>query len=91
MGCTLGVRLKPGARRQKVVSVDDREICVSVTAPPVDGKANKALIEFLAEVLGIPKSALSILRGRTARIKLVGITGLTKEEAVLKIKEATPS
>jgi uncharacterized protein len=89
-GGIIGVRLKPGAKREKIVSVDEREICMAVAAPPVDGKANEALIKFLARVLDAPKSSIAILRGRTSRIKLVEITGMTKEEALSKIKEKNP-
>ena len=86
-GGSIGVRLKPGAKREKIVSIDEREICIAVTAPPVDGKANEALIKFLAKILDAPKSAIAILRGQTSRIKLVEIVGMTKEDAMKKIKE----
>ena len=83
----IGVRLKPGAKREKVVSVDEREIRLAVTAPPVDGKANEALIKFLAGVLDVPKSGITILRGQTSRIKLVELSGMTKEETIKKIRD----
>ena len=83
----IGVRLKPGAKREKVVSIDEREICLAVTAPPVDGKANEALIKFLAGVLDVPKSGITILRGQTSRIKLVELSGMTKEETIKKIRD----
>ncbi|MGB7568822.1 MAG: DUF167 domain-containing protein [Chitinivibrionales bacterium] len=86
-GGIIGVRLKPGAKREKVVSVDEREICIAVAAPPVDGKANKALIKFLARVLDAPQSTIAIRRGVSSRIKLVELSGITKETAFLKIKE----
>ena len=83
----IGVRLRPGAKREKIVSIDEREICVAVTAPPVDGKANEALIKFLAGVLDVPKSGITILRGQTSRIKLVELSGMTKEETIKKIRD----
>ena len=83
----IGVRLKPGAKREKIVSIDEREICLAVTAPPVDGKANEALIKFLAGVLDVPKSGITILRGQTSRIKLVELSGMTKEETIKKIRD----
>jgi uncharacterized protein (TIGR00251 family) len=85
-GGILGVRLKPGARREKIVSIGEREICIAVTAPPVDGKANRALVELLAGILDMPKSSIAILRGETSRIKLVELCGMTKENATKKIK-----
>jgi uncharacterized protein len=87
--CLIGIRLKPGAGREKIVSIDEREVCVSVTAPPVEGKANKALVKFLSRTLDLPKSALEIKRGETSRIKLVEIAGMTKEEAMRKIREVS--
>jgi uncharacterized protein (TIGR00251 family) len=84
--CFIGIKLKPGAGREKIVSIDEREVCISVTAPPLEGKANKALIKFLAQMLDVPKSALEIKRGETSRIKLVEIAGMTKEEAMRKIR-----
>jgi Uncharacterized conserved protein len=83
----IGVRLKPGSKQEKIILIDEREICIAVTAPPIDGKANKALIKFLARVLDVPQSTLDIHRGQTSRIKLVEISGMTKEEAFGKIKE----
>ena len=86
-GGIIGVRLKPGSKQEKIISIDEQDICIAVTAPPVDGKANKALIKFLAEVLDVAKSSITILRGQTSRIKLVEIAGMTKEDALFKIKE----
>ncbi|MBI4435775.1 DUF167 domain-containing protein [Candidatus Uhrbacteria bacterium] len=65
----LTVYVKPSARRPSVEWVDEDTIKVSVTAPPEKGKANKAVIEALAEELGIAKSTIELIRGGTARIK----------------------
>ena len=87
--CLIGIKLKPGAGREKIVSIGEREVCISVTAPPAEGKANKALVKFLSRTLDLPKSALEIIRGETSRIKLVKIAGMTKEEAMRKIREVS--
>jgi len=87
-GCTIGVRIKPGTSREKVVQVQDNEVCIAVTAPPVDGKANEALIRALGKFLGVPKSAVEILRGHTSRIKLVHICGLDKQSVMRMLQEA---
>jgi uncharacterized protein len=87
-GCTIGVRIKPGTSREKVVQVQDNEVCIAVTAPPVDGKANEALIKALGKFLGVPKSAVEILRGHTSRIKLVHICGLDKQSVMRMLQEA---
>lgn len=83
----IGVKLKPGASREKILLVGEREVCISVIAPPVDGKANKALVNFLAKALDVPKSAIDIKRGHTSRIELVEIMGMTREDAIKKINE----
>lgn len=87
-GCTIGVRIKPGTSREKVVQVHDNEVCIAVTAPPVDGKANEALIRALGKFLGVPKSAVEILRGHTSRIKLVHICGIDKQSVMRMLQEA---
>jgi uncharacterized protein len=86
-GCTVGVRLKPNASREKIVSVGADELCVAVTATPVDGKANEAMVRMLARKLDIPKSSVAIRRGATSRNKLVEITGMAKVEVMEKLKE----
>ena len=57
-----------------------------LTAPPVDGAANEALIALLAERLSLPKRAISIVRGGTARLKTVEISGLTEAEVKRKLQ-----
>ena len=58
---------------------------VKLTAPPVEGKANEALISFLADVTGVPRRQVTILKGDTARNKLVEITGMSKSEFMSKV------
>jgi uncharacterized protein len=58
-----------------------------LTAPPVDGAANEALVALLAERLGMPKRSISIVRGASSRQKTVDIQGVTLEEVERKIKE----
>ena len=65
----LTVHVKPGARRASLEWIDEDTLKVSVTAPPEKGKANQAVIEALAEELGIAKSKITLHRGATARIK----------------------
>jgi uncharacterized protein (TIGR00251 family) len=68
----LEIRVTPGAGRDEVKLVDGG-VQVRVTAPPADGAANEAVIKVLAAALGRPKRDLTLLRGDTARIKLIGI------------------
>ena len=57
-GCTLSVRLHPGARKNGVTGVHADALKIALTAPPVDGKANEALIAFLAEALRLPRARI---------------------------------
>ncbi len=68
----LYIRVIPNARRNKVV-MDGNRLKVYLTAPPVEGKANKALIEFLAGHFGVKKGRVKILRGEKSRDKIVEI------------------
>jgi len=67
------VKVIPRASKNEVVKISDGEYKVKLTAPPVDGKANKMLLKMLAEYFDIPKSSLQIIGGKTARVKMVDI------------------
>lgn len=77
----LAVRLQPKARSNEVTGERGGVIVIRVTAPPVEGKANAALIKFVAKKLGIPKSAITLVRGERGREKLLEITGPKAAEA----------
>lgn len=66
------VRVTPGASRDEV-KIAEGAVQLRVTAPPADGAANEAVLRVLAAALGRPRRDLTLLRGATARIKLVGI------------------
>lgn len=76
----LSCYVQPKASRDSVVGVYDNMLKIALTAPPVDGEANKMLIKFIASQLKISKSACSIVRGDTSRRKVVRIDGLGAEE-----------
>jgi uncharacterized protein len=86
-GCILCVRLKPAASREKIVSVGAHEVGIAVTAAPVEGKANEAMLRLLAKTLGIPKSSVTLRTGASSRIKLVDIAVMTKEEILKRLQE----
>jgi uncharacterized protein (TIGR00251 family) len=69
--CVLDVSVVPNARRTAVDGLHDGALRVRLAAPPVDGKANQCLIDWLAAELGCPKRAISLLRGPAARRKQV--------------------
>jgi uncharacterized protein len=79
-GCTLSVRLHPGARKNSVTGVHADALKIALTAPPVDGKANEALIAFLAETLHLPRARVALVAGTTRRAKMVHITGKSAAE-----------
>ena len=72
----IAVRVKANARRNEVQRLAERSYLVTVSAPPVDGKANEKVIELLAEHFGKPKRCFTILRGETSKEKLIDIEGL---------------
>jgi uncharacterized protein YggU (UPF0235/DUF167 family) len=83
--CTVCVRLKPNAKREKVEADESGGLRVWVNAPPIEGRANAALIELLSETLDIPKSYLSIKRGLGSKNKVVEIIGMTRENLFKRI------
>ncbi|MBI1805385.1 MAG: DUF167 domain-containing protein [Ignavibacteriae bacterium] len=69
----ISVRVKPNARKNEVKDLGEGKYIVSVTAPPVDGKANEKVVEVLAEYFGKPKRAITIMRGVSGRSKVIEI------------------
>lgn len=67
------VRVTPGSGRNEVTVAEDGSVAVRVTAPPVDGAANDAVMRLMAAALRRPRRDLTLLRGDTARIKLIGV------------------
>ena len=81
-GVILRIRLLPKAKLTEFVGHHDGAMKIRVQAPAVEGKANAALIAFLAAKFGIPKRHFSILRGNKDRQKIVQMSALTKQEAI---------
>ncbi len=77
----LRLRIVPNAKRSEVAGAYGEAIKVKVAAPAVEGKANEALLEFLANALGIPKHALSLVAGEKSRDKVIHVEGLDLEGA----------
>ena len=83
--CTVSVRLRPNARQNAIETGPDGMILARVNAPPVEGRANAALVALIAETLHLPKTCIEISHGRASKNKLVKIAGLTKEEVLRRI------
>lgn len=82
---TVTLHVQPGARKSGIVGLHGDALKVRIAAPAVDNKANAALVDFLSETLGVPKSAIAIRHGATGRRKVVEISG---GEALAKRLEA---
>jgi uncharacterized protein len=78
----LRVHAQPGARRTELAGLHGEALKVRVAAPPVEGRANEALRDFLAERCGVPRAAVTLLQGETGRAKRFAVRGcrLTPEE-----------
>jgi len=79
-GVTLAVRVQPRAKRNAIVGKVGEALKVALTAPPVDGRANAACIEFLANLLKVPPSSVTIASGETSRNKIIHVAGMTADE-----------
>jgi uncharacterized protein (TIGR00251 family) len=79
-GIQLTVKVVPGSSRTEIAGIYDDMLKIKVAAPPEKGKANKALLAFLAKQLGLRKNALQITSGQTSVIKQVWLQGVTKED-----------
>lgn len=85
-GTVLRFRVTPRAKRNEISQVlADGTIKVRLTAPPVEGKANRALIQFLAEVFDISSSKIELTAGRRSRDKVVSVAGIDNETAQVRI------
>lgn len=76
----IDVRLTPRASREEIAGEREGVLQVRVTAPPVDGAANEALVRLLAKRLRVAKGAVTIVSGETSRTKVVQVDGLTEDE-----------
>ena len=76
------IKLIPRSSRTQIIGKEGDLIKVKVTSPPVDGKANKALIELFAKKLGLPKGNIEIISGKNSRIKSIRIHGLSLEKII---------
>jgi uncharacterized protein (TIGR00251 family) len=79
-GCTLSVRVHPGARKNAVTGTHAGAVKISLTTPPTDGRANEALIALLSELLRLSRARITLLTGATSRSKLLRITGKSAAE-----------
>jgi len=76
----LAVRIQPRASKNSVTRMENGSLKIRLTAPPVDGAANGALIKFLSDTLSVSKSVVEIVSGHTGRQKIVRISGIDRAD-----------
>jgi uncharacterized protein (TIGR00251 family) len=82
---TFAIKVLPRASRNQVSGIEGDAVKIRLHAPPVEGKANAALIEFLAEILGVRRAQIEMVSGQTSRHKLVRVRGMTAREIESKL------
>lgn len=76
-GVTFAIKVQPRAKRNAIVGELGDALKVALTAPPADGKANQACVEFFSELLRVRRSAVVIAAGQTSRNKLIRVVGIS--------------
>lgn len=79
-GAVFKVKVQPRAAKNEIVGLLDDAVKLRITAPPVDGAANEAVVKFFSGLFRVPKNAVRIMSGETSRSKTVEIAGLTGED-----------
>jgi hypothetical protein len=79
-GVTFAIKVHPRAKKNAITGEVGDALKVALTAPPVDGKANEACIEFFAKLLNVPRSSVTIAAGLTSRNKVIRVAGLNAED-----------
>jgi uncharacterized protein (TIGR00251 family) len=79
-GVTFAVKIHPRARKNAVAGELGDSLKLSLTAPPVEGRANEACINFLANLLKVPRSSVTIASGQNSRRKMIRVSGLSADE-----------
>jgi uncharacterized protein len=79
-GVTFTLKIHPRAKKNAITGVVGDALKLSLTAPPIDGRANQACIEFLSDLLHVPRSSINIVSGQSSRRKLIRVTGISAEQ-----------
>jgi uncharacterized protein (TIGR00251 family) len=85
-GATFAVKVHPRAKKNAITGEVGDALKLALTAPPVDGKANEACIDFFAKLLNLPRSSVTIAAGQTSRNKVIRVAGLSAEEVRKRLK-----
>jgi uncharacterized protein len=79
-GATFAVKVGPRAKKDGITGEIGDALKLALTAPPIEGRANKACIEFFAKLLKVPRSSISIAAGQNNRNKVIRVVGLSADE-----------
>jgi uncharacterized protein (TIGR00251 family) len=79
-GATFAVRVHPRAKKNAITGELGNALKLSLTSPPVEGRANEACIEFFAKLLKVPRSSVTIASGQRSRAKAIRVAGISAEE-----------
>jgi uncharacterized protein (TIGR00251 family) len=83
---TFWLRIKPRSRRRRLVRKAPDELCLELTAPPVEGRANEAAIDFLAQSLHVPRRSVELVTGTKSRRKLFRITSGSAQQTIERLE-----
>jgi uncharacterized protein len=78
-GVSFGIKVHPRAKKNAITGEIGEALKISLTAPPIDGRANEACIAFLAELLNLPRSSITITSGQSSRNKIIRVVGVSAE------------
>jgi len=81
------VQIQPRSSKDQIVGLHNGRLKIKISAPPVDGKANQALIEFIAKALGVSKSKVEIVKGHSSKLKTLKISGIDQKSYSLLLKK----
>ena|SRR5215469_1737948 len=87
-GATFAVKVHPHAKKNAITGEVGDALKLSLTAPPVEGRANQACVEFFADLLKVPRSSVTIASGHSSRNKVIRVAGLSPVEVRRRLYEA---
>ena len=90
-GVNFAIKVHPRAKKNAITGELGDALKVSLTAPPVEGKANEACIDFFAKLLEVPRSSITIAAGQTSRNKVIRVIGLSVTEIEKRLNIRSPS
>lgn len=81
------VQIQPGSSKDQIIGLHNGRLKIKISAPPVGGKANQNLIEFIAKALGVSKSKIEIVKGRTSKLKTLKISAIDQKSFSLLLNK----